>query len=246
MNNNLEQKREDTESWQETPYVSKYTAEMAEELEKADIKSRVAMKAFAVVGFGLFLSALTSHMAAPYYDALYAMRSYFAWAQVIFMLISGWVIGRDNILFAGGLYLACSVNTGILFSVIFQANGLNTSTEAFLVSAVVFCVMALIGYFTKKDLSTVGGIYGTVLLGIVLVTLLNFLVLHRSGFNLFLDYAIVVLFAGIIGYNMTGLRKRVRECGEENEDRLALFLGMQLYINFMNVYCLVKRFLSDD
>lgn len=246
MNENLEQKNDGTESWQETPYVSKFTAEMVEELERAEPKARVAMKAFAVVGFGLLLSAITSHLAVPYYNELYAKYIYFVCAQVLFMLISGWVIGRDNIVFAGILYLACSVNTGIVFSVIFEANEWATLTEAFLISAVVFGIMALVGYFTKKDLSTVGGIYGTVLLGVVLVTALNFLVLHRSGFQLFMDYVIVVLFAGIIGYNMTDLRRMVREGGEENEDRLALFLGMQLYINFMNVYCMVMRFLRDD
>ena len=47
---------------------------------------------------------------------------------------------------------------------------------------------------------------------------------------------IVILFAGIIGYNMTGLRKKISEAGEENEERIALLMGMQLYINFMNVF----------
>ena len=85
-------------------------------------------------------------------------------------------------------------------------------------------------------MSTVGGVYGTVAVGGLLVTLFNFLVFHRSGFHLFMDYVIVLLFVGIIAYNMTGWRKMVLEGGEENENRIALFMGMRLYVNFMNVF----------
>ena len=36
----------------------------------------------------------------------------------------------------------------------------------------------------------------------------------------------------------------VLEGGEENADRIALFMGMQLYVNFMNVFVWVINILS--
>ena len=61
---------------------------------------------------------------------------------------------------------------------------------------------------------------------------------------MFMNYVIVLLFVGIIAYNMTGWRKMVLEGGEENADRIALFMGMQLYVNFMNVFVWVINILS--
>jgi len=236
MNKNSEQKNDETELWQEQPYVSRFTPGTLKELAKPDLKTRVATKSFATVFVGLLISTIASYLAFPYFDTLYAVFPVFSGAQFLFMMINGWVIGKDNLLFAGIVYLAYSVNTGITFCLLFQMFDLAVITEAFLMSAVVFGVMTVIGYFTKKDLSTVGGVYGTVAVGGLLVTLFNFLLFHRSGFHLFMDYVIVLLFVGIIAYNMTGWRKMVLEGGEENADRIALFMGMQLYVNFMNVF----------
>ncbi len=244
MNKNSEQKNDGTELWQEQPYVSRFTPETLKELAEPDLKARVATKSFATVFVGLLISTIASYLAFPYFDTLYAVFPIFFGAQFLFMLINGWVIGRDNLVFAGIVYLAFSVNNGITFCLVFQMFGLNVITEAFLMSAVVFGVMTAIGYFTKKDLSTVGGVYGTVAVGGVLVTLFNFLVFHRSGFPMFMNYVIVLLFVGIIAYNMTGWRKMVLEGGEENADRIALFMGMQLYVNFMNVFVWVINILS--
>ena len=79
------------------------------------------------------------------------------------MLINGRVIRKDDLLFAGIVYLAYSVNTGITLSVLFRILDLDVINEAFLMATIVFCGMAAIGHFAKKDLSTVGGVYGTVL-----------------------------------------------------------------------------------
>lgn len=236
MNKHLKQKNAETESWQETPYVSRFTEETIKELERPDLKARVSMKAFAIVCIGLLISTIAAHLASPYYIKLYTVLTALLFLQFIFMFITGWVIGRNNLLLAGIVYFLYSVNTGIVFSVLFLKFESDAIKDAFLIAAIAFGAMAAIGYFTKKDLSTVGGIYGTVLLGGLLVTLFNFLVFHRSKFELFLVYVIVILFAGIIGYNMTGLRKKISEAGEENEERIALLMGMQLYINFMNVF----------
>lgn len=160
------------------------------------------------------------------------------------MFVSNRVIGRDNLILAGILYLAYSINAGIVFSLIFQMYDLDIAKEAFFMSAVVFGVMAAVGYFTKKDLSTVGGVLGTILMGVLIVTLLNFFVFHRCEFELFMDYAMVMIFVGIIAYDMSGMKQAVLQGGEENENRIALFMGIKLYVGFMNVYIFVVRTLS--
>lgn len=244
MSKNSEQKNDVTEQGQELPYVSKFSAEMIKGMEGLDLKTRVLIKAFVVIFVGLLISAVTSYVSLPYFDTLYTWLPIFMCAQFLFMFACGWVIGRDHLVFAVILYPAYSVNTGITFSLLFQAFGLDIMKEAFLIAAVTFGMMAVVGYFTKKDLGTVGGVLGTALLGSLAVMLFNFLVFHRSEFELFMEYVVVLLFVGIIANDMSRLRKAVSEGGEENETRIALFMGMQLYIDFMNVYIFVTSLLG--
>ena len=43
---------------------------------------------------------------------------------------------------------------------------------------------------------------------------------------------------------MSGLKQRVLRGGEENADRIALFMGMMLYVGFMNVVVFILWFLQ--
>lgn len=77
MSENFEQKNDVTESWQETPYVSRFTPEVMKELARPDLKARVAIKSFAVVCIGLLISAIASYSALPHFNTLYTMFPFF-------------------------------------------------------------------------------------------------------------------------------------------------------------------------
>lgn len=246
MNENFEQNNDGMESWQE-PYVSKYNAESVR--AATDLTARVATKSFTMVFIGLIITTIASYLTLSNIDFLYKLLSTSMFtvllvAEIVVVLINGWAIRKNNLILAGILYFVYSVSNGITMSVVFLAYGLGTAREAFLLAAVIFGAMAAFGYFTKKDLSTVGSVCGMALLGVLLVTLLNTFVLHSTGLDLVMDYVVILLFVGITAYDMYRMKQMVLEGGVEEENRIALFTGMQLYLDFINIFLRLVRIMG--
>lgn len=251
MNENMEQNNDGMESWQDTPYVSRFTAETVRELSTPDLVSRVAAKSFAIVFIGLIITTIASYLTLSNVDFLYELilgeGNIFIGlliAELVIVMINGWALRKNQLILAGIMYLVYSVSNGITMSVVFLACGLGTAREAFLLAAVIFGAMAAFGYFTKKDLSTVGSVCGMALLGTLLVTLLNTFFLHSTGWDLAADYIVILLFVGITAYDMYRMKQMVLEGGEEEENRIALFTGIQLYLDFINILLRLIRIMS--
>lgn len=249
MNENFEQNNDGTESWQETPYVSRFTAETMKELATPDLISRVATKSFAMVFIGLIVTTIASYLTLSNINFLYNllagnMFTGLLVAEIVVVLINGWAIRKNNLILAGIMYFVYSVSNGITMSVVFLAYGLGTAREAFLLAAVIFGAMAAFGYFTKKDLSTMGSVCGMALLGMLLVTLLNTFFLHSEGLDLAMDYIVILLFVGITAYDMYRMKQMVLEGGAEEENRIAMFTGMQLYLDFINIFLRLIRIMG--
>ena len=177
MSDNWDQNREDgAYSWQDTPYVSKVTESTLKDMATQDVMSQVATKSFAVVFIGLIVTTLASFLTLSNVNFLYylltgGMFTFLLIAEVVIVLINSWAIRKDHLILAGIMYLAYSISNGITMSVVFLAYDLGTIKEAFLLAAVIFGGMAAFGYFTKKDLATVGSICSMGLIGVLLVTL---------------------------------------------------------------------------
>ena len=95
---------------------------------------------------------------------------------------------------AMSLFIAYSIINGITFSSIFYLFSLNSIIYVFLVTSLVFGAMALIGYFTKVDLSRLGSFIKVSLIlllisGIILMFFYNetaYLLYTLLGVGLFL------------------------------------------------------------
>lgn len=249
MNENYEQNNDGIESWQETPYVSRFNAETVKALSTPDLVSRVATKSFTIVFIGLIITTIASFLTLSnvefLYNLIYGEMFYgLLVAEIVVVLINSWALRKDYLLLAGILYFVYSVSNGITMSVVFLAYGLGTAREAFLLAAVIFGAMAAFGYFTKKDLSTMGSVCGMALLGTILVTLMNTFFLHSEGLDLAMDYIVILLFVGITAYDMYRMKQMVLEGGAEEENRIALFTGMQLYLDFINLFLRLIRIMG--
>lgn len=250
MSDNWDQNREDgAVSWQDTPYVSQVTENALKEMVAQDLMSQVATKSFAIVFIGLLVTTIASYLTLSNVNFLYHLLTggvfgFLLIAEIVIVLINGWAIRKDNLVLAGIMYLAYSISNGITMSVVFLAYDLGTVKEAFLLAAVIFGAMAAFGYFTKKDLATVGSVCSMALLGVLLVTALNMFVFHSSGLDLVMDYVVILLFVGITAYDMYRMKQLTIEGGESEANRIAMFTGMQLYLDFINIFLRLIRIMG--
>ena len=130
-------------------------------------------------------------------------------------------------------YLVYSTTTGITFSSIFLYYEMTSIITVFLVTAVLFGLLAFYGYTTKKDITKIGTILFVALLASVIVSLLNIFIFKSSGVELGLSILVIVIFLGYVAYDMHNIKYLVNAM---DEDKAAVYGAFQLYLDFINIF----------
>ena len=159
-------------------------------------------------------------------------------APLLFVLTMRFGINRISYPVLTILFLAYSAITGISLTIILITFTASSVLGVFLTTSVVFGVMAIAGYTTKTDLTKFGSILIMLLVGIIVASVLNFLLLHDSGLSMLINYIGVAIFVGLTAYHVQKL-KRIGaglEYGEASSKKLALMGGLTLYLDFINLF----------
>ncbi len=143
------------------------------------------------------------------------------------------------------LFMLYSVLNGLTLSVLFALYTKASIASAFFVTAGTFGVMSLYGYFTKRDLSSLGNILFMALIGLIIATVVNIFFFSET-FYWVITYAGVLIFVGLTIYDTQKI-KRALEGMEINEtsQKLALLGALTLYLDFINLFLYILRILGD-
>ena len=201
------------------------------------MKNNLYSKMFMWMFVGLMITFLTGYYVSTNPNMLYnifATKLY--WVIFIAELITVVVLSarimkmsKNGAIFGFLLY---SFITGLTFSSIFVLFKMSSIMFVFLITAVLFLVFALIGYFTKTDLTKLGSILFMGLLGIILASLLN-LIFKSESFDLVLIILGIIIFIVYIAYDINKV-KRLE--GMVDEDKLAIIGALDLYLDFLNLF----------
>lgn len=138
---------------------------------------------------------------------------------------------------AAVMFLLYSAVNGFTLSIIFYVYNISIIFKAFTVAAVIFGVMALYGYFTKTDLTSIGKVLIMGVLGLILVSLVN-VFLASSMLDTIISYATVFIFVGLTAYDAQKI-KAYYEMGAGYEEGLkkgAIISALALYLDFINIF----------
>lgn len=156
-------------------------------------------------------------------------------AEIAVVLISNHAIRKNNAILAGVMYVIYSYLTGMLMSVIFLAYTMTSIATVFLVTALIFAVMAVYGMITKKDLSSLGSLCFMGLMGIIIAGLVN-MFLQNSVLDTVICCIGVLIFVGLTAYDVQKIKARAEVATNETTTTLALFGGFELYLDFVNLF----------
>jgi uncharacterized protein len=144
------------------------------------------------------------------------------------------------------MFISFAAMMGISLSYIFLVYSIGSIGVTFGVTAATFGTMAVLGYTTKTDLTKFGSILLMGLIGIIIASLINWFVGSAK-----LDYIIsilgVLIFTGLTAYDVQRL-KRIGagiEYGSEAAGKLAILGATSLYLNFINLFLFLLRFLGN-
>jgi len=149
------------------------------------------------------------------------------------------VIQRTSIGAAVGMFLAYCALTGVTFSVYLLLYTAASVASTLFVTGGAFFALSLYGTVTKRDLDAWRSFLFIGLVGIILAGIVNIFV-RSNAMEFVISCAGVLIFAGLTAYDT----QKLRRIGEQGEDRHALMGALALYLDFINLFLFLLRFMG--
>lgn len=142
-------------------------------------------------------------------------------------------------------YLYAIIN-GVTLASVFYVYELGTIGLAFFTAAISFGVMAVYGAVTKKDLTKIGNILIMGLIGILVASIINIFV-GSSQFDLFISFAAVAVFVGLVAFDTQKLKSYYyMSSGDyQMQRKIAIMGSLSLYLDFINIFLYLLRIFAS-
>lgn len=146
-----------------------------------------------------------------------------------------------------GIFLLYSLLTGVMLGFILLIYTSASIAICFVAAAIIFAVMAVMGYTTDVDLSKFGPILMAGVIGLVVVSLINFFI-GSDTLNYILGFVGVAIFTALTAYKVQEIKRigeGLDESGNEialaDSKKLAIMGALSLYITFINLFVSLLR-----
>lgn len=231
----------------------------SQEETKTDVSAFMS-KVFLYMSGALVLSGITAYLFGTneaFQSYLYtiengvASRNLFGsilmFAPLIFVVV---MTVRLQKMSAGALlasFAAFSILFGASISYIFLTYSMGHITQTFFISSATFAVMAVVGYTTSTDLSKLGSILYMALIGLIIAMVVNWFA--QSPMMSYIISGIgVLIFTGLTAYDTQKLKEIAGTVGTHGENaQKAIIMGaLSLYLDFINLFLFMLRFMGRD
>ena len=211
------------------------------------MKNEIYSKMFMWLFVGLLVTFLTGIYTATNDSALNVI---FGKNGYIFLVIAELFVAvflsaritKINPTTAKVLYLLYTFLTGLTFSSLFIVYKLTSILLVFGVSAILFLIFALIGRYSKLNLSKLGTYLLMMLFGIIICSIINIFI-GNTTFDIVICIISIVVFLGYIAYD---IQKVERLEGLLEDDNLAVLGAFELYLDFINVFIDLLRIFGNS
>lgn len=208
------------------------------------VTEKVYPKIFMWMFIGLLITFLTGYIVSINENMLYKVFSgagciILAIIEIALVIFLSARIKKMKPMTAKISFILYSFVSGLTFSAIFVTYELTSIIFVFGITAFLFGIFALLGYVLKIDLSKFGIFLLMALLGIIVCGILSIFI-HNETFNFIITAASLLIFLGYIVYDINRIKNSLDEFPEE--DNLAIFGALQLYLDFINVMIRLLEF----
>jgi len=123
----------------------------------------------------------------------------------------------------------CGFITTPLLLVAIGVGGLFLPVKALIVSVCVFTAAAMMGWITKKDMSTWGGMLSISVLAIIVTSLVNVFFLRSTVMSMVIDSVMILVFTLFTAYDVQSIKERY-------PDNMAMTAALSLFLDFLNLF----------
>ncbi len=143
------------------------------------------------------------------------------------------------------IFILYSFVTGLTFSAIFIVYNLTSILYVFLLTAVIFLVFGLIGYFTKLDLTKWGTYLFMALFAVIICYLINMFV-DNGTFDMTITIISILVFIGFTAYDVQKIKRLGEENDYQDEDNLCIVGALNLYLDYINIFLDLLKLLGNS
>lgn len=144
---------------------------------------------------------------------------------------------------AHGLLHGFAALMGLSFAAIFVVFKLGSIVGAFLSAAILFGVLSLYGYFTKRDLDNIGSYLFVGLIAIVIAGIVNIFI-GSSVLAMVINTLAVIIFLGLTAYDTQNIREQLSDTSND-ADLVKVTGALSLYLNFINIFLSLLQLTGD-
>ena len=175
--------------------------------------------------------------------------STFGWivifAPIGFVLIMSAGYSRLSVPVLVILFLLYSALIGISFSFLILAFTTSSLIGCFAGAAAMFAVMAIMGYTTDKDLTSMGRLLMMAFVGIFVASLVNIFI-GSDQLGYIIGVIGVIVFTGLVAYKVQNLKNiamglEFEDVSKDDTNKLAILGALGLYITFVNLFLSLLR-----
>lgn len=127
---------------------------------------------------------------------------------------------------------------GLSFATIFVIYQMGSIVSAFMGAAVLFSVMSGYGYFTKRNLDSVGKFMFVGLIAIIIASIINVFI-GSSVMQMVICSIGIIVFLGLTAYDTQKIREIVSVGGDTGKEEVAG--ALTLYLDFINLFLMLLQ-----
>lgn len=145
------------------------------------------------------------------------------------------------------LFVTFSALFGFTMSIYFYRYSLEILAFSFLLTAVYFGALAAYGYLTKRDLSGIRPILFSGLIFLIVFGLLSMFIPALDMFDRVVCLIGIAIFLGYTAYDTQKIRAfySYYSASPEMLAKASIFSALQLYLDFINLFLYLLRFLGN-
>ena len=196
---------------------------------------------------GLAITGLTALFVADsnLIEVLFS-GSFTFWILIIAELALVWYLSsrimKLSMPVATAAFAVYSLLNGVTLSPIFLVYTGESIASTFFITAGTFAAMAIFGYTTKRDLSSMGSYLMMGLIGLIIASVVNIFV-GSSLLMWVVSYLGVLIFVGLTAYDTQRIKEMIAQSvgDEEQTKKVALLGALNLYLDFINLFLYLLR-----
>ena len=122
---------------------------------------------------------------------------------------------------------------GLSFATIFAVYTMGSIFTAFMGAGVLFGTMSFYGYFTKKDLTSMGQLMFVGLIAIIIASVVNIFI-GSTVMQMVISAIAIIVFLGLTAYDTQKIREIVSVGGDTGKQEV--MGALTLYLDFINLF----------